>query len=154
MSSLIVATFGNQFAAASAFDKLMSRGLHRSRGAVQCDESVGRSAASASAPTTVVSRLSHRGERQGEKRTVRGPERLPPPDDLGLAILTVEIEDDNALEEVMDVMRGTEAIDVHVLPGQTLPEDDAMLWPEHGEGEWADVERAIEAALQGKPRIH
>ena len=43
---------------------------------------------------------------------------------------------------------------VTVLPGQTLPENDAMSWPEHGEGEWAEVERAIEAALRGKPRIH
>lgn len=157
MSSLVVATFGNQFAAASAFEKLMSRGLRRRKSTVQCDESVGGSAASASAPTTVVSKLSHRGERHGEKRVVRAPEKLPDPDDLGMAILTVEIDDDSALEEVMEVMRGTEAIDVHILPGTALREDNALMWPELGEqseGDWADVEHAIDAALRGKPRVH
>src|SRR5512142_3054172 len=73
-SNLIVAKFDNQFAAASAFDKLMSRGLPRRKGVVQCDESVGLSAASASAPTTVVSRVSHRGEREGEKHHLRAPD--------------------------------------------------------------------------------
>lgn len=154
MSSLIVAKFHNQFAAASAFDKLMSRGLRRQRGTVQCDESVGRSAASASAPTTVVSQLSHRGERAGEKQAVRSPDALPSPVEIGFAVLTVEIDDDGALEEVMDVMRGLDALDVHILPGQTLHQDDAALWPELEVGSGVDVDRAVRASLRGKPRVH
>ena len=154
MSNLIVAKFDNQFAAASAFDKLMSRGLPRRKGVVQCDESVGLSAASASAPTTVVSRVSHRGEREGEKHHLRAPDVLPPPIEIGFAVLTVEIDDDNSIEEVIAVMRALEAIDVHVLPGESLKEDDALLWPDEGMGNRTDVDRAIRASQQGKHRLH
>jgi hypothetical protein len=151
MSSLIVAKFDTQFAAAAAFDRLMSRGLQRGHGVVQCDESVGHSASSASAPTTVVSRVSHRGERQGEKRVMRAPDTLPPPMQLGFATLSVQIDDDASIEEVMGVMRGLDAVDVHILPGELLHEVDASSWPEQGMGSRADVERAIRAARQGKP---
>jgi len=154
VSNLIVAKFDNQFAAASAFDKLMSRGLPRRKGVVQCDESVGRSAASASAPTTVVSRVSHRGEREGEQHHLRAPDVLPPPVEIGFAVLTVEIDDDGSLEEVIAVMRELEAIDVHILAGESLKEDDASLWPEQGMGDRTDVERAIRASQHGKHRLH
>jgi hypothetical protein len=154
VSNLIVAKFDNQFAAASAFDKLMSRGLPRRKGVVQCDESVGRSAASASAPTTVVSRVSHRGEREGEQHHLRAPDVLPPPMEIGFAVLTVEIDDDRSIEEVVAVMRELEAIDVHILAGESLKEDDASLWPEQAMGDRTDVERAIRASQQGKHRLH
>jgi len=154
MSSLIVAKFDTQYAAASAFDKLMSRGLRRQSGVVQCDESVGRSASSSSAPTTVVSQVSHRGEREGEKRAVRQPATLPPPVEIGFAVLTVQIDDDSSLEEVMAVMRGLDALDVHILPGESLPRENTQLWPEHGEGSRNDVDRAIRASQRGRYRIH
>lgn len=154
MSNLIVARFANQFAAASAFDKLMSCGLPRAKGVVQCDESVGRSAASASAPTTVVSRVSHRGDREGERQHVRAPEDLPPPAAIGVAVLSVEIDDDGALEQVMLVMRELDAVDVHILPGESLHEDDASLWPANTEGDRTDVDRAIRASQQDKRRLH
>lgn len=153
MSNLIVAKFDNQFAASSAFDKLMSRGLPRRKGVVQCDESVGGSAASASSPTTVVSRVSHRGER-GKEHHLRAPDVLPPPMEIGFAVLSVEIDDDSSLEEVMAVMRELEAIDVHILAGESLTEDDASLWPEQAMGDLTDVERAIRASQQGKHRLH
>lgn len=154
MSALIVAKFSNQFGAASAFDKLMSRGLPRRKGVVQCDESVGHSAASASAPTTVVSRVSHRGERDGKQHHLRGPASLPPAVEIGFAVLTVEIDDDAMIEEVTVMLRELHAVDVHVLPGETLQEDDASLWPEQGTGSQLDVDRAIFASQQGKPRLH
>lgn len=154
MSALIVAKFSNQFGAASAFDKLMSRGLPRRKGVVQCDESVGGSAASSSAPTTVVSRLSHRGEREGKQHHLREPASLPPAVEIGFAVLTVEIDDDALIEEVTDMLRGLHAVDVHVFPGQALQEDEASLWPEQGMGSQSDVDRAIFASQQGKPRLH
>lgn len=126
MSNLIVAKFDNQFAAASAFDKLMSRGLPRRKGVVQCDESIGRSAT---------------------------PEVLPPME-IGFAVLTVEIDDDRSLEQVIAVMRELEAIDVHILAGKSLTEDDASLWPDQAMGDRTDVERAIRASQQGKHRLH
>jgi hypothetical protein len=154
MSSLVVAKFDNQFAATSAFDKLMSRGLRRREGVVQCDESIGRSAASSSAPTSVISHVSHRGKREGERRALRTPAEQPNPRAFGAAILVVEIHDDRALDEVMDVMRGMHALDVHVLPGKTLEENDAPTWPEPDMGMEDEVDRAIDAALRGRPRVH
>lgn len=154
MSALIVAKFSHQFGAASAFDKLMSRGLPRRKGVVQCDESVGGSAASSSAPTTVVSRLSHRGEREGKHHHLREPASLPPAVEIGFAVLTVEIDDDAQIQEVTDILRGLHAVDVHVLADASLPEDEASLWPELGMGSQADVDRAIFASQQGKPRLH
>lgn len=156
MSSLVIAMFGNQFAAASAFDTLMSHGLRRRKDIVQCAESVDLSAG-ASAPTAVVSRLRHHSKRLKEKQAVRAPRTLPPPDELGMTILTVEIDDDSALEVVMEVMRSMNALDVHILPGAALREEDALPWPEpsgQNEDDWVDIERAIEAALRGKPRVH
>ncbi|QNK02037.1 hypothetical protein [Dyella telluris] len=154
MSSLIVARFGSQFAAASAFAKLMSCGLYRRKGVVQCDESVDGSPASASAPTSVVSSVSHQGRRDGAKHVLRGPEASPDPADMGSAILTVEIDDDQPLEEVMEVMRAMDAVHVHILPGKILDDNDAPLWPEEGLGRWADVQRAVRASRRGKPRLH
>jgi len=154
MSHLIVAKFNNQFAAASAFDKLMSCGLSRGKGVVQCDESVGRSAASASAPTTVISDLSHRGEREGEKKHLRAPDVLPPPMEIGFAVLSVEIDDDASLDQVTAVMRELSAVDVQVLPGQSLTQDAAALWPEQPTGDRTEVERAILASQHGRQRLH
>lgn len=154
MSNLIVAKFDNQFSASSAFDKLMSCGLPRRKGVVQCDESVDRSAASTSAATTAVSRVSHRGKREGEKQHLREPDALPPAVDIGFAVLTVEIDDDAGLEQVMAVMRELDAVDVHILPGESLSKDDASLWPEQAQGDRTDVERAIDASQRGKPRLH
>jgi len=154
MSSLIVAKFDTQYAAVSALEKLMSRGLRQEHGVVQCDESVGRSASSSSAPTSVVSQLSHRGEREGEKRAVRAPDVLPNPADMGLAVLTVQIDDDAAIEVVMGVMRGLDALDVHILPGETLPHEERDLAPHHGAGSSTDVDRAISASQRGKRHLH
>lgn len=154
MSSLIIARFDSQFAAASAFDKLMSRGLYRRQGVVQCDESVDGSPASASAPTSVVSQLSHQGQRDGGKHVVRGPAPGHDPAEIGSAVLTVEIDDDQSLEEVMEVMQAMDAVNVHIVPGETLGDNDAPLWPEQSLGPWADVQRAIRASRRGKPRVH
>lgn len=153
MSSLIVGKFPNQFAATSAFDKLMSRGLHRKQGNVRCDESVGRSAASASAPTTIKSRVSHQGDR-GTHRVLRAPEVLPPPAELGYATLTVEIEDDAAVDDVLAVMQSMHASDVLVVPGEPLPGEDVQFWPDDAQGNATDVARAIDAASRGRRHLH
>jgi hypothetical protein len=154
MSSLVIAIFNNQFAATSAFDKLMARGLSRCEGVVRCDESVSGCAASASAPTTVVSRVSHLGKREGARSTVRIPGALPRPDELGFAVLAVEIHNDDALAEVVDVMHGLDALDVHIQPGEMLQENDASIWPDQGMGNSTDVDRAIQASRAGRPRVH
>jgi hypothetical protein len=154
MSTLIVAKFRNQFAAASAFDKLMSRGLSRRKGAVQCDESVGNSAASSSTPTTFVSPAIDQSEHKYDKWQLRSPDALPPAVEMGFSVLTIEIDDDGTLEEVRDVMRGLGAVDINILPGESLKEDDTSAWPEPAMGNRTDVDRAIRASQQGKPRIH
>ena len=40
---------------------------------------------------------------------------------------------------------------------RAVREEDALPWPEpsgQNEDDWVDMERAIEAALRGKPRVH
>lgn len=73
---------------------------------------------------------------------------------MGLAVLTVQIDDDAAIEVVMGVMRGLDALDVHIFPGETLPHEERDLAPHHGVGSSTDVDRAISASQRGKRHLH
>lgn len=121
---------------------------------MQCDESVGHIASSSSAPTTVVSRASHQGKREGEHDVLRAPDTLPPPSDMGLATLTVEIENDVLLEDVLGVMQSSGASDVRVTPDESLQAEDPALWPDQGTGSPTDVDRAMAAARGGNKPTH
>jgi hypothetical protein len=53
----------------SIVERLFARGLRRDQVVLSFDESVGNSAASAGAPTTVISTVSHLGNREGPDAT-------------------------------------------------------------------------------------
>jgi hypothetical protein len=143
MSDLVIAEFDTQFAASSALDKLLSRGMRRDDAVVCCSESIGDSPASSSAPTTVVSRFSHHAMSRSE---VRSPAADRNPSLVGHATLTVELADRVPLEDVMRVMRQAGASGVHVVVDQPFDRDDPHLSPIVDYGSPADVAHAIEAS--------
>jgi hypothetical protein len=104
MSRLIVGKFDNQFAAASASAKLLSRGLQHSHIVSYADESVGNSAASSSVPTSIISRLGEAGEHHHKSSELRSPSQLPAPAMMGHTVLTVDPADDVSADEVRHVM--------------------------------------------------
>jgi hypothetical protein len=143
MSDLIVAEFDTQFAAAAALDKLISHGLRRDSAVVRSSESVGGSSASSSAPTTVVSRVSHHAVPRNE---IRAPADMRAPSRVGQATLTVELARAISLEDAMQVMKATGARDVHVVVNQKLDAEDPQLQPEVEYGSPLDVDRANAAS--------
>lgn len=143
MSDLIIAEFDTQFAAASALDKLISRGLRRDSAVVCSSESVGGSSASSSAPTTIVSRISHHAIPRNE---IRAPGEMRAPARVGHATLTVELARTLPLEDVMQVMKATGARGVHVVVNQKLDAEDPQLQPAIGYGSPLDVGRATTAS--------
>ncbi|WP_199100561.1 hypothetical protein [Dyella sp. ASV21] len=150
MSSLIVATFNNQFAVSSAVDKLLSRGMHREQLRISLDESVGNSAASSSAPTSVLSILSHQGHRQDQKASeVRSPSHLPAPDQMGHNVLTVMLDAEMDAHDIRHLMERAGATSV-IAREAVAPLENPQWWPEIGTGNRIDVERAICASRGGE----
>ncbi|WP_445147027.1 hypothetical protein [Dyella sp. Tek66A03] len=151
MPNLIVAKFDSQFAAASVVDKLLSRGLQRAHVVTCVDESVGNSAASASAPTSVVSRISHQGHRENQKLLeLRSPSSLPGPAQMGRAVVTVELDDEMTADEVRHLIEHVGATSIELLNMQA-PIESQLMWPDHGTSSSVDVERAICATRGSEP---
>jgi hypothetical protein len=149
MSRLIVGKFDNQFAAASASAKLLSRGLQHSHIVSYADESVGNSAASSSVPTSIISRLGEAGEHHHKSSELRSPSQLPAPAMMGHTVLTVDPADDVSADEVRHVMELAGATSVEALEMEP-PIENPSMWPEHATGYAVDVERAIRAAKGGE----
>ncbi len=143
MSHLIVAKFDNQFAAASASCKLLSRGMQRSHVVSYLNESVGNSAASSSAPTSIISRVGQPGH-QAERRVseLRSPSHLPAPATMGHAVLTVDAGDEITADEVRHILELVGATSIETLDMEA-PIENPSMWPEHATGLPIDVERAI-----------
>ena len=102
MNDIVIAEFDTQFAACAALDKLISRGLPRQGAHIRSTESIGGSAASSSAPTSVVSRVSHRS---ADTHEVRAPASPPDPAVFGHATLTVRLSDQLSLEDMLQLMQ-------------------------------------------------
>jgi hypothetical protein len=146
MPTLIVAHFDNQFAACAAVDKLLSRGIRREHLVLDVDESVGNSAASASAPTSVLSNVSHHGASAGHRHVeLRSPSHATEPSRFGHAVLTMELDDEMPADDVRHLLSASGAVSLQALD-QPLPPENPMMWPAHGSGSPIDVERAICAA--------
>ncbi|WP_266171181.1 hypothetical protein [Dyella subtropica] len=143
MPNLIVAKFDTQFAAASAEGKLLSRGMQRAHVTTCVDESVGNSAASSSAPTSVVSSISHQGHREHQKVSeLRSPSSLPGPAQMGHAVVTVELDDEMSADDVRHLLELVGARSIELLD-MKAPTENPLLCPEHGTSASVDVERAI-----------
>lgn len=143
MSDLVIAEFKTQFAASSALDKLISRGMRRDDAVVCSSESIGDSSASSSAPTTVISRVSHHAMPRNE---VRSPAEDRSPSCVAHTTLTVELASMVPLEDVMRVMKTAGACGVHVVVNQSLDREDPHLLPSIDYGSPNDVAHAIAAS--------
>lgn len=143
MSDLVIAEFKTQFAAPSALDKLISRGMRRDDAVVCSSESIGGSSASSSAPTTVVSRISHHAIPRNE---IRSPAEDRHPSSVAHATLTVELAGMVPLEDIMRVMKKAGACGVHVVVNRPLDREDPHLMPSIEYGSPSDVAHAIEAS--------
>ncbi|ULU23390.1 hypothetical protein DYST_00286 [Dyella terrae] len=143
MSNLIVAKFDSQFAAASVINKLLARGMRHAHVMACVDESVGNSAASSSAPTSVVSNISHQGHREGQKASeLRSPSHLPEPTQMGHTVVTVELNDEMPVDDVRHLMELVGAASIELLDASS-PTENPLMWPDYGTGSAVDVERAI-----------
>lgn len=143
MSDLVIAEFETQFAASSALDKLMSRGMRRDDATVCSSESVGDSSASSSAPTTVISRFSHHAIPRNE---VRSPAEDRKPSCVAHTKLTVELTGMMPLEDIMRIMKKAGACGVHVVVNQPLEREDPHLLPHVQYGSPRDVAHAVAAS--------
>ncbi|SFS00197.1 hypothetical protein SAMN05216570_1407 [Dyella sp. OK004] len=143
MSNLIVAKFDNQFAAASVIDKLLARGMQRMHVQSCVDESVGNSAASASAPTSVMSGTSHQGHREGQKASeFRSPSHPPVPKQMGHTMVTVELDDEMLASDIRRLMSLAGATSIELQDAKP-PTENPLMWPDYGTASAIDVERAI-----------
>ncbi len=155
MADLIVAKFDTQFAGMAIFERLLARGVRRDQIILSVDESVGNSAASSSAPTTVISTISHLGQREGrdaaEKthRTsgIRSPSDVPSPKAFGYTVVTVQLPCELSADQVDQLLSDAGAQSIVRESGSSLTEDPNM-WPEIGHASNIDVQRAI-AAVKG-----
>lgn len=143
MSNLIVAKFDTQFAAASVIDKLLARGMRRAHVQSCVDESVGNSSASASAPTSIVSSISHQGHREGQKASeIRSPSHPPGPEQMGHTVVTVELDEEMFVSDIRHLMEAAGATSIE-MQDATPPTDNPLVWPDDSTGSDMDVERAI-----------
>lgn len=149
MSHLIVARFDNQFAATSVSDKLLSRGIRPAHIVIQVDESVGNSSASASAPTSIVSLISHLGHREHKKSLeFRSPSSIPAPALIGQAMVSVVIDGEMTADDVRHLMQLMGATSIELREGDA-PIENPLMSPEHGSCSPLDLERAISASRGG-----
>jgi len=157
MAELVVACFDTQFEANSAAEKLISRGVQRDQIVLTFNESIGHSPSSSSAPTTVISKVSHRGdvEAGSEKNKARHPfsdrppSRIPDPSLIGHTTLVVELRGEMTMDDVCVLLENAGASKVNrTKEHDGVPEDPAM-WPSLGRASREDIERSIRASQRG-----
>jgi hypothetical protein len=153
MADSLTAIFSTQGAAAAAVEKLLARGLPREHVVMRIDESVGNSAASSSAPTTVISGVSHAGPRETERHVLysRSPFDVTPPDTFGHATVILDIVGDLSADYMLNLL--IEAGATSVVHGDvTLPKENPDTSPVVDTGDPEDVEKAIAATRAGEHR--
>lgn len=158
MADLIIAGFYTQFAGMAFLEGLLARGFRRDQVAISVDDSVGNSAASSSAPTTVISAISHLGKRvvrtaSGKMRRdsgFRSPSDATDPKRFGYAVVTVQLPGELSAETILHLLENGEAHSV-VRASGAFPQESPDMWPDYGHASKIDVERAIAAARGGDP---
>jgi hypothetical protein len=157
VADLIIAKFETQFAGMAIFERLLARGLRRDQIVLSVDESVGNSAASSSAPTTVISTVSHLGQRESrdaaEKtpRTsgFRSPSDVPDPKAFGYTVVTVQLPCELSADQVFHLLGDAGAQSIIRKNAASLAENPNM-WPEIGHASNIDVQRAMAAVKGGE----
>jgi hypothetical protein len=157
MADLIVAGFDTQFAGMAILERLVSRGLRRSQVVLSVDESVGNSAASSSAPTTVISTVSHRGRREIQDAAgkthrasgFRSPSDATNPKLFGHTVVTIRLSGELSADEVCRLLDDGGAQSIVRENGVSVVENPGM-WPDHGHALKIDVQRAIAAVRGGE----
>ncbi len=159
MADLIVARFDTQFAGMAVYERLLARGVRRDQIALSVDESVGNSAASSSAPTTVISSISHLGKREersaaGKTRrasSFRSPGNPTSPKTFGYTVVTIQLSGVLSADQVRHFLDDSGAKSIVRESGALLAENPSM-WPEIGHASNIDVQRAIAAVKGGEAR--
>lgn len=158
MAELVVACFDTQFQASAAAEKLLSRGLQREQIVLSCDESVGRSPSSSSAPTTVISQVSHTGRidtttgQEKYKRSAisdRTPLQLPDPRLIGHSTLVIELHGEMSMDDACALLESAGARSVRSPEHRTQHLEDPRMWPTLGRASQEEVQRSVEAAKNG-----
>lgn len=150
MSILVHAQFATQAAAAAAMDRIEGYGVPHGDISVQYGENIGRSPATSSSPTTVVSHASQREPKEDAKDgrlATRTPTRIPDPAHIGACTVTVRCSDTQVSEEILAMLRQNGGGDVRTARGDFV--DDAAFVPTHGQARQIDVDRAIDASRGG-----
>lgn len=158
MAELVVACFDTQFGANSAAEKLLSRGLRREQIVLTFDESVGNSAASSSAPTTVVSAVSHTGHTDtatGETVTkhwlpeIRSPASIPDPSVISHTTMVVELRGEISMDDTCALLEHAGATSINPTKQHEFVPEDPAMWPALGRASREDIERSIRASRRG-----
>lgn len=157
MAELVVACFDTQFEANSAAEKLISRGVQREQIVLTFNESIGNSPSSSTAPTTVVSKVSHRGDvdagTQKKKEripfSVRSPSHIPDPSLIGHTTVVVELRGEMTMDEVCVLLDSAGASKVNHTSAQSRVPEDPAMWPALGSASREDIERSIRASRRG-----
>jgi hypothetical protein len=156
MADLMVAGFDTQFAGMAVMERLIARGLRRSQVVLSVDESVGNSAASASAPTSVISTVSHQGRRiikdalgkTHHDSGFRSPGDVTNPKLFGYTVVTVRLTGELPDDQIHRLFDNGGAQWVVRKNGASTAENPDM-WPDHGHASKVDVQRAIDAVRLG-----
>jgi hypothetical protein len=157
MAELVVACFDTQFEANSAAEKLISRGVQREQIVLTFNESIGNSPSSSTAPTTVISKVSHRGSvdaSEGKKKerhpfSDRSPSHIPDPSLIGHTTVVVELRGEMTMDEVCTLLESAGASKVNHTREQTRVPEDPAMWPALGQASREDIERSIRASRRG-----
>ncbi|GLQ89321.1 hypothetical protein [Dyella flagellata] len=158
MAELVVACFDTQFEASAAAEKLLSRGLPREQIVLSCDESVGNSPSSSSAPTTVISEVSHTGRidtttgRERPKRATfsdRTPMQLPDPSLIGHSTLVIELHGEMSMDDACALLESAGASSVRSPEQKKHRGENPQMWPAVGRASQEDVQRSVDAAKGG-----
>lgn len=155
MADLIVARFDTQFAGMAILERLVARGLRRDQVTISVDESVGNSAASSEAPTTVISTTSHLGKREirdasgkaHRDSSLRSPGNVTDPKSFGYAVIAVQLPGELSADQIFQLMSAGGAHSIVRETGTFHPENPDM-WPDYGQALKIDVQRAV-AAVRG-----
>lgn len=157
MAHLLIAGFDTQFAGMAVMERLIARGLRRGQVVLSVDESVGNSAASASAPTTVISTVSHKGRREIQDAAgkthrdsgFRSPGDVTNPKLFGYTVVTIRLTGDMPEDQICRLLNDGGAQSIVRKDGVSVVENPDM-WPGHGHALKVDVQRAIAAVRGGE----
>lgn len=151
MSPQLVADFTTQFAAMACVNKLLSCGLGREHVVVQVNGSVGKSAASASTSTSVISDVGDQSHRESDasSESASYPSHLPHPAQFGQAQVTVELDDGLSADDVRFILELAGAQSIRRVD-KNFVREDPRVWPSAPKGSGSDVRRAIAASRAGE----